>query len=123
MSKYSSWKSKEAPTTIVHLYIAGNYRDIKKVAGRYVSEERTCVSIVPCQYMYPVDSEYALYANDDGARITLINYPRFPTAAVKLIDQLTELGFKIAEKLDQGSFSVVLEGGHTTWHSRRGDVE
>jgi hypothetical protein len=53
------------------IFIAGDFKKIKKKCQEYCDRIGLCVTVEPTEYIYTKGAE-------KGARIGLINYPRFP---------------------------------------------
>jgi hypothetical protein len=53
------------------IYIAGSYEAAKEICAEFC-EDGFCVSVAPVCFVYK-------YGREDGVRVTLINYARFPT--------------------------------------------
>lgn len=126
MKFLKEWKTpKTLPTYNVDIYIAGEYKKIKEVAGAYCQNHGFCFSLVKTDYVYtnrsPLNDESDLFfKTEEGAKITLINYPRFPITKAAMDDIAMRLAKQIADICGQGSFSIV-SPDYTTLHSRRKD--
>ena len=86
---------------VVDIYIGGELETIQKVCGEYCDENSYCVSIVPTKYVYNGSRSC------DGAKITLINYARFPETGEKIEARAIILGLRLREACQQTSFSIV----------------
>ena len=93
------WSGKEAESYWCWIYVSGNYEHIEQICRRYVLEGG-CVSIEPVKYIYQG-------AVEDGVRIGLINYARFPESKDKIYNDAVLLGIKVAEQGAQLSFTVI----------------
>lgn len=84
------------------IYIAGDIQEIKEICRTFVTMG-LCVSVVKTDYIYTGGEE-------EGASVTLINYPRF----VKSIEYIQELALELARRLlnetDQLSATVISSG-------------
>lgn len=87
------------PTVVVDVYVSGDYTSIKHCLSKFCLEG-LCVSVSPVDYVYT-------YGLEAGAKVTLINYPRYPTTQVDLIKTAKRLGLSILGYTAQGSFTVV----------------
>lgn len=104
------WKSKSAQTIEVKIFIAGDYKEIQRVCRQYC-KQGFCVSMKAADFVFT-------YGMESGAEITIINYPRFPAAAVTLHQHALQLARLMAEETHQGSYTV--QGPLATeFHSRR----
>lgn len=90
-------------TVIINL--AGNYDDAVRICKSYCNKVGLCVTIERCNYIYTGGCE-------DGVKVTLINYPKFPSEGQKIYDT----GIKLAHKLRKGLYqdSVLISDGTTT---------
>jgi len=100
-----------APTFRYDIFIAGDLSEAKRVCARYCFEEGLCVTVEPTTYVYTGGRE-------EGVRIGLINYPRFPIADDVLGETARRLADTLLEALDQHSFTIV-GPKETIWCSRR----
>lgn len=105
------WVRKSADTFTATIFIAGQIELIKSICAEYCSDG-FCVSIAPVDYIYK-------YGQESGAAIKIINYPRFPETNERLTLKAEKLGFLLAEKLHQGSFTVQANT-ETIFYDRRG---
>lgn len=105
----SNWVRKSCDTFTARIYIAGNYTTIQQVCAEFC-ENGFCVSVQPCSYIYK-------YGQEEGAEVTIINYPRFPETNEQLFLKAEKLGFKIADRCNQGSFTIQSDN-ETVFHSR-----
>jgi hypothetical protein len=108
------WKKKSVKTIKVNLYIGGDIKTITEVCRDFTTEVGHCVSIKPCDYAYK-------FGLESGVEITFINYPRFPSSEDKLVSDAENLGFELAKKANQGSYTIVGPTKTIMW-SRRGDL-
>lgn len=81
------------------IYIGGSHGDILRACKRFCTDIGYCVSVFPCQFPYK-------YGCEDGAKITLINYARFPLSKDQLSLKAKEVAGFIAEECCQGSYSI-----------------
>jgi hypothetical protein len=92
------------------IYIAGSYEAAKEICAEFC-EDGFCVSVAPVCFVYK-------YGREDGVRVTLINYARFPLSATELSAKARALADRLLIGLRQGSFSIV-GGGKSVFVSRR----
>jgi hypothetical protein len=100
-----------ANTIRFDIFIAGDLTVAKQVCREHCFSAGLCVTVEPVTYIYTGGEE-------NGVRVGLINYPRFPSTHDELLNKARELAEKLMHRLCQQSFSVV--GPHRTeWYSRR----
>lgn len=92
-------KTIENDSYTIDIYIAGSYEKACEVLRGYC-EKGFCVSISRCNYIYT-------YGSEDGVRVTLINYPRFPSESSQMLKDGREIAELLVQKLHQGSASIV----------------
>ncbi|QNH71483.1 hypothetical protein PP938_gp219 [Rhizobium phage AF3] len=102
---------KHEPTMWYEICMAGDISHAKQLVRRYCFEVGLCVTIDPTTYIYTGGEE-------EGFKIRLIHYPRFPTGRMEIRMKATELGIRLARELAQTSFSVVGDD-NTYWYTRR----
>ena len=100
-----------APTIRVDVFIAGDLDQAKQVCREFCFEKGLCVTVEPISYIYTGGEE-------SGARVGIINYPRFPSDLEILRGQAHELATALLERLCQHSYSVV-GPDKTEWLTRR----
>jgi len=87
----------------VFIHIAGKIDIIEKVCSEYCSKVGLCVTVTTTNYIYKNGQEL-------GARIGLINYPRFPDKCenghYSITDKAIELAKLIATECDQISYTI-----------------
>lgn len=93
------------------IFIAGDLAEAKRICARYCFEQGLCVTVEPTTYVYTGGRE-------EGVRVGLINYPRFPATENELGETARRLADKLLEGLDQHSFTIV-GPKETIWCSRR----
>jgi len=84
----------------ITIFMAGPIDLAKKVCQAECDREGLCVTVEPTTYIYTGDSE-------EGFRIGLINYARFPATQEKLLDRARKLARLLLERCGQTSFSIV----------------
>lgn len=92
-------ESKEAPTYTVEIFIGGDLSDIRRVCRDFCLDG-ACVSITPCDFAFTGGLE-------SGARIGLINYPRFPMEPEQINLHAENLAKALIEGGAQSSCSIV----------------
>ncbi len=123
MTFYKTWKSDRFTKSYdIHIYIAGNYKMIKDIAGEYCQSNGYCFSLQKVDFVYtnknPIKNYESFYKEEQGVKITLINYPRYPISN-QAIDRIAEtVACQIAESCNQGSYSIVFPE-HTVFYTRR----
>ena len=109
------WESETCPVYKAVIYIAGNYEDILRECKNYCTETSYCVSTIRADFPYK-------YGCEEGAAVTLINYARFPDEEDTILWRARQLALRLAEKLNQGSYTIV-GAKDSTYYSRRGDLK
>ena len=92
-------QSMIADTFTADIYIAGDLHDIKRCCREFCSRG-LCVSITPTDFIYTGGSQ-------TGARVGLINYPKYPTDDLTIKATAIELAEKLVEHCCQLSCSVI----------------
>ena len=100
----------DAPTINIDIYIAGDFGVIKHLCQKYC-EVKLCVSITPVSFAFK-------FGQEAGAKISLINYPRFPKSLDKLQESAEYLARYLLSQLSQGSCTIV-GPEDTFWLTRR----
>lgn len=94
-----SWSIKTCKPYQFDIYIGGGYEDILRASKRFCSDVGYCVSVMACDFPYR-------YGCECGAKITLINYARFPLSKDQLRIKSREVASFLAEECCQGSYSI-----------------
>lgn len=102
---------KTAPTFEAKIYIAGSLERIKQVCADYCLKVGFCVTVEPLEFVYTGGME-------SGARIGLINYPRFPSEPEAIRTNAYALAERLRSELAQQSYSIVFSD-ETVWNSIR----
>lgn len=102
---------KHADSFPVTIFIAGSYRKALKIAQKYCDEIGYCVTVDHTCYVYKGGKE-------EGIRVGLINYPRFPASLTAIIDRAIELAELLRVGLKQESYSIQTPSD-TIWYSYR----
>lgn len=105
---------KTEPTIRFDIFIAGDLAQAKQVCREYCYAVGLCVTVEPVSYIYTGGEE-------DGVRVGIINYPRFPASRDDIRYKAKELADKLLDRLCQHSYSLV-GPDETTWFSRRPEV-
>lgn len=102
-----------APTIRFDIFIVGDLARAKQTCRSYCFGIGLCVTVEPVTYVYTGGDE-------EGVRVGLINYPRFPTDVETLRLRAKELAHQLMHDLFQNSYSIV-GPDDTEWFSRRKD--
>jgi hypothetical protein len=102
---------KTAPTYEVKIYIAGDVGRIRQICAALCLEVGLCVTVEPLDFVYTGGQE-------SGARIGLINYPRFPSSPETLRETAIVLADRLRAELSQQSYSII-SPDETIWNSTR----
>ena len=113
---YGEWKErpKTATTRVVDIYMAGDYKHAKQVCRMYCEETPYCFSLTKVDYVYHGGEE-------EGFKVTLINYPRFPSEHDVLEEHAIAVAKVLAEVLHQGSYTIVSKNLSKFYTRRIGD--
>ena len=76
------------------------YEEVIEICKEYVNEVGLCVSIEKIDFVYTDGGE-------PGAKVTLINYPRFETTPANISLTAGKLGHILMEKFKQFRVSIV----------------
>lgn len=99
------------PTIRFDIFIAGDLAEAKQFCREYCYEFGLCVTVEPVTYIYTGGEE-------EGVRVGLINYPRFPASAAEIAEKAKNLADLLMVRLCQHSYSIV-GPDETEWFSRR----
>ncbi len=102
------------PTIRFDIFIAGDVDQAKLVCREHCLEIGLCVTVEPVTYIYTGGEE-------EGVRIGLINYPRFPCSHDALRQKTRVLADLLMHRLFQQSYSIV-GPEETEWFSRRPEL-
>lgn len=102
---------KTVPTFTADIHMAGDINAAGVAIQRYAADNGLCVSLTPQSFIYTGGRE-------EGFKIGLINYPRFPKEPSEILARATELARTLLDQLGQHSYSIITPG-ETTWYSRR----
>lgn len=113
MSPFGDLAVSTTATWAGHVYLAGDFAEIRGAVRAFCSNEGACFSISPANYVYSGGEE-------SGAVVTLISYARFPKSPKDLHDKITRLAHHLLEACHQSSLSLVTPEG-SYWLTRRRD--
>lgn len=94
------------------IFIAGDYARAMQICEEYCMTG-FCVTCEPTTYIYKMGRE-------EGVKVGVINYARFPQEPEALEAQAMELAGLLLEGLNQGSFTVS-GNGKSVFVSRKSD--
>lgn len=100
-----------APTIRYDIFVAGDLAAAKQVCREFCFEIGLCVTVEPVTYIYTGGEE-------EGVRVGMINYPRFPSTKETLAETARELAAHLMHRLCQHSYSIVGPDA-TEWFTRR----
>lgn len=83
----------------VTIHIAGDIGIIESICHQYCTDVGLCVTVTPTKYIYKAGEE-------TGARIGLINYPRFPEDWIYILDKAKRLAELVASACGQISYTI-----------------
>lgn len=104
-------ETRAVDTTRFDIFMAGDITQAKKVCREYCFSIGLCVTVDPTTYIYTGGEE-------EGFRVGLINYPRFPSTKEALGETARDLAQCLLIQLCQHSYSIV-GPDETEWFSRR----
>lgn len=94
-------------TEVIDIFTSGSVQEIERICQVFCFDNGLCVSIYPTSFVYTGGKE-------TGAKITLLNYPRFPTENDwELKDLACRLSKMLLKELHQKSILIV-ESDQTT---------
>lgn len=102
--------NKNAHTYWVYIYIGGDINVIRDKCRKYCMVG-LCVTVEPLEFIYTGGSE-------TGARIGLLNYPRFPNSDEVIKNHAIDLANQILLDACQQSF-LIIDSKDTQWFSCR----
>lgn len=103
------FKHNSEPTIRYDIFIAGSIEVAKQSCREYCMAIGLCVTIEAVTYIYTGGEE-------DGVRVGLINYPRFPKDKKSLLQTTEGLAEKLRRDLYQFSYTIV-GPEETTWYT------
>lgn len=95
----------------VEIYIAGDLAEATAICQDYCNKVGLCVTIEPTNYVFTGGQEM-------GVRVGLINYPRFPTSRLALLEKARLLGLELKHRLEQGSYTIQDDKGAYFYSTR-----
>ena len=110
--KVGDWESKEEPAWSAFVYVAGDYNTSEMALRDICFPSGLCVTIEKVKYIFGGGSE-------DGVRVGLIQYPKFPESIECLMEKAEMIGKKLCEANFQFSFTIVSDD-RNVYYSRRG---
>lgn len=109
--KTGDWEKQEEPGWNASVYVAGNYNTSEMVLRDICFPSGLCVTIEKVKYIFGGGAE-------DGVRVGLIQYPKFPESIENLMGKAELIGKKLCEANYQFSFSIV-SNSKNVYYSRR----
>lgn len=94
-------------TYTAEICCAGNYELAKETCQNYCDLIGLCVTIEKCEYIYTG-------GNENGIKIRLVNYPRFPKENEEIIKLAMQLALLLIKKLDQQT-ALIITPEKTIW--------
>jgi hypothetical protein len=102
---------KTAPSFNVDIHMAGDIQRAGQLIQSLCIVKGMCVSLTPQSFIYTGGRE-------EGFRVGLINYPRFPCSPDEIVDKAKFIAEFLLTNLGQHSYSIVTPV-ETIWRSRR----
>lgn len=103
--------TKKCKTWWGWIYVAGPIADATRICQKEAYAEGMCVTVEHVRFVYTGGAE-------DGVRVGLLAYPRFPEEASVLEQKALRLAEMLREELFQDSVLVQFPE-ETVWKSRR----
>lgn len=103
-------KTDNCSTFWAKIYIAGPKHKAEDVCRQW-AERGACVNVYETNYIYK-------YGEQTGVVVEIINYPRFPKTPSEITLLALELGFKLLDAMNQGSFTLQTTE-NTKYYDRR----
>ena len=103
-----------APTHTVDIFIAGDLSDARRICREHCKEIGLCVTVTPTEFIYTGGAE-------SGVKVSLINYPRFPSTPAELFGAAENLAELLRIGLCQWSYLLVTPD-RTLWVSDKPDT-
>lgn len=100
-----------SPTIRYDVFVAGDVNTAKSLCAAFCFDAGLCVTVEPVTFIYTGGRE-------EGVRVGLISYPRFPVEDAALGETTRRLADALLEGLHQHSYSIV-GPRETIWVSRR----
>lgn len=86
---------REGYSNVIH-----HYEEVLDICQDYCDKVLLCVSVQKVDYIYTD-------GRDPGAKVTIINYPRFPTEYSELVDHAHKIANILLKRLGQNRVSIV----------------
>lgn len=102
-------KSESVSTYVVDIFVSGPTHLIEAECSKYCLDVGLCVSVSRVKYIYTGGIEL-------GSRVTLLNYPRFPSSEARINMEAEELAKKILVATHQRS-ALVVTPKRTVWYT------
>lgn len=102
---------KSCPTIRIDIFMAGDVAVAKQECRHYCYDVGLCVHVERATYIYTGGEE-------QGFRVGLINYPRFPATETELFAKAKCLADRLLKRLAQHSYSIS-SPSDTLWVTRR----
>lgn len=106
-------KRVEVQTYTATIFVAGEYWPAEEACRKFCDEVGLCVTIDATRYVYTGGAE-------NGVRIGLINYGRFPATPDEIFAKAEALANRLLDWLEIESASIVATD-RTIWLSKRPD--
>lgn len=97
---FKDWEETEEESYWAYIYLAGDIHTVRTVCRKYCADIGYCVTVENIDYIYTGGAE-------QGVRVGLINYARFPKENSEVLDHAKALGYLLAEGCYQSSFTVL----------------
>lgn len=91
--------TKSEPTFYAEIFIAGDAEQAKQVCREACMAEGLCVTVERVSFIYTGGQE-------EGVKVGLTNYPRFPTAPAVLLARAEALANALRSRLCQHSYMI-----------------
>jgi hypothetical protein len=95
---------KFAPSFSVTIFMAGDIETARAVLRQECFRAGLCVTLEACEYIYTGGAE-------QGFRVGLINYPRFPKTPQELVERAHIIADELRVKCCQWSYTIQGPGG------------
>lgn len=105
---------KQEQTYWARIYMSGPIEVAKQTIRAECLREGLCVTVEPTTFIYTGGEEA-------GYVVGLINYPRFPSSAVSIVDRAFDLLHKLLDATYQQS-ALLMTPTATTWITKRKDA-
>ncbi len=99
------------PTFTAAIYMAGDLAAARQVCREFCMSVGLCVTVEPTWFAYTGGAE-------DGVRVGLLNYPRFPAVPAEIVAKARALADLLRDRLCQHSWLIVTPD-ETIWNSTR----